>query len=196
MSCVSVLSTVDSELCVHVLDMNWLHLMSMVVEEVKNELVSRPPIVVYGKACHQRRDVAYYSSVSVGYHYSTSHNDALPLGPMMGELLEHVNRRLGSHYNGVLVNRYVTGDDYIGAHSDDEKGLDATAGVVILSYGQPRTLRIRDKQNKQKVIDIELDPHYMVQMRGHFQREFTHEIPIQRKRMQTRYSFTFRSHCV
>ena len=53
-----------------------------------------------------------------------------------------------SDFNAILVNRYASGDDYIGAHSDDEKSLGPN-GVVTISIGQERILRIRDKKTKQ-----------------------------------------------
>jgi hypothetical protein len=34
------------------------------------------------------------------------------------------------YYNGILINKYANGDDFIGKHSDDEHGLDALAGVI------------------------------------------------------------------
>ena len=33
-------------------------------------------------------------------------------------------------------------------------------------------------------------------MAGNFQKEFTHEIPIEKKVKEVRYSFTFRTHLV
>lgn len=69
-----------------------------------------------------------------------------PLSKSMTELLAVINKMIGTEFNGALVNKYVDGNDYISAHSDDENGLDRLVGVVSLSYGAERIFRIRDKQ--------------------------------------------------
>lgn len=42
------------------------------VETVDAELDVKPEIQVFGKACHQQRNVGYYSDVSMHYNYSTN----------------------------------------------------------------------------------------------------------------------------
>ena len=108
-------------------------------------------------------------------------------------LLTQINQIFGANYNGILVNKYKSGEDYISAHSDDEKNLDNT-GVVVISYGATRKFRIRDKKTKEIVKDFPLISYSMLQMSGKFQQEFTHEIPIEKKIKDERISFTFRKH--
>ena len=95
--------------------------------------------------------------------------------------------------NGILINRYNDGNNCIGAHSDDESNLD-NIGVMSLSYGAIRNFRIRNKQTKEIIMDVPTFPDKIIHMAGDFQKEFTHEIPIQKKILGTRYSFTFRKH--
>ena len=83
----------------------------------------------------------------------------------------------------------MDGNDYIGAHSDDELGLDKV-GVVSISYGAERIFRIRDKKTKQIICD-ESTTHCSG---GDFQKHYTHEIPVQKKVKNSRISFTFRKH--
>ena len=63
------------------------------------------------------------------------------------ELLKIVNELTQNNFNGILVNHYCDGNQYIGAHSDDEKEL-GTNGVVSISYGSERKFRIREKKTK------------------------------------------------
>ena len=70
-------------------------------------------------------------------------------------LLAQINDFFGTEYNGILVNKYKTGEDYISAHSDDEKCLN-DVGVVAISYGATRKFRIRDKRTKKIVRDFAL----------------------------------------
>jgi alkylated DNA repair dioxygenase AlkB len=113
----------------------------------------------------------------------------------MERLLNVINKTLDADFNGILVNKYMNGNDYIGAHSDDESGLDKV-GVVSISYGAERIFRIRDKKTK-KIICNEVTTHCSVlHMGGDFQKIYTHEIPIQKKVKNSRISFTFRKHIV
>ena len=87
---------------------------------------------------------------------------------------------IGAEFNGILVNKYMDGNDYISAHSDDETGLDLV-GVVSISYGSERIFRIRNKATKEIICD-ELTTHCSIlHMVGNFQKLYTHEIPIQKK---------------
>ncbi len=43
-------------------------------------------------------------------------------------------------------------------------------------------------------IDVPTEPTNIIQMAGNFQKEFTHEIPVEKKVKGVRYSLTFRRH--
>lgn len=158
-----------------------------------DKLIKNPPITVYGKQAYQHRSIGFFSDESIGYKYSGQIAQSQPLTNSLRELLDLVNTLYDSSFNGILVNRYETGDDYIGAHSDDESALD-DIGVVCISYGAVRTFRIRNKITKEIVKDIPTTPNVFLHMGGDFQKEFTHEIPVEKKVKGTRYSFTFRKH--
>ncbi len=168
-------------------------LLKKCVIDITNLLDEYPPIKIYGKTCHQRRCVGFFSDDSIGYQYSKQLSLSKPMTISLLELLTHVNAIFGTNYNGILVNKYKSGEDYISRHSDDEKNLD-DSGVIAISYGATRTFRIRDKKTKKIVKDFPLISYNMLQMGGSFQQEFTHEIPIERKIKDERISFTFRRH--
>ena len=111
----------------------------------------------------------------------------------MSNLLDIVNSIFSTQFNGILVNKYMDGNDYIGAHSDDETGLD-TVGVISISYGAERIFRIRKKETKQHICDEPTTHCSIIHMGGNFQKLYTHEIPIQKKIKEPRISFTFRKH--
>lgn len=156
-------------------------------------LEEKPEIVVFGKKCRQNRNVGFFSDQSIGYKYSNNLMKSKPLQEKLGVLLALVNNTLGTEFNGILVNEYKNGEDYIGAHSDDEAGL-TDAGVVSISYGAERTFRIRDKTTKKIVHDEPTTQYGILQMGGNFQQLYTHEIPIQKRIKTSRVSFTFRKH--
>jgi alkylated DNA repair dioxygenase AlkB len=163
------------------------------IKDIELQLEERPEIIIFGKKCKQQRNVGFFSNKSIGYKYSKKMMDSKPLSKCMGELLDIVNKEIGAEFNGILVNKYMDGNDYISAHSDDENTLDSV-GVVSISYGSERIFRIRNKVTKEIVCD-ELTTHCSIlHMGGNFQKLYTHEIPIQRKIKEPRISFTFRKH--
>jgi len=165
------------------------------IEEVKNELLVKPPIQLYGKIVYQQRNIGFFSDESIGYYYSGQLAKSKPLKPYSSELMKIINTRFGTNYNGILVNYYEDGNNYIGDHSDDEKNLDK-GGVISISHGAVRKFRIRDKLTKDIIIDIPTRSNSIIHMGGNFQKEFTHGIPVEKKIKGMRYSLTFRTHTI
>ena len=162
----------------------------------KNDCIKKhPKIIVYGNVCHQRRNVGMFSDDSDGYTYSGQKAKSSPLTENMKNMLTLVNKKFNLKFNGILVNEYLTGEDYIGAHSDDETDLSNNI-VVAISWGHERKFRIRNKKTRKIECDINTVPYHYIVMEGDFQKEFTHEIPIQKKIKEKRISFTFRCHQV
>ena len=163
------------------------------INDVKDKLLERPEIIIYGKICKQQRSVGFFSDNSCGYNYSNQIMQSTPLTPSLTNLITTINELLGADYNGILINKYSDGNDTIGAHSDSQIGLDP-AGVVSISYGCERIFRIRNKIDK-KIVHEELTTHgSILVMGGDFQKHYTHEIPKQKKIKEERISFTFRKH--
>lgn len=161
--------------------------------DIELQLEERPEIIIFGKKCKQQRNVGFFSNESIGYKYSKKMMDSKPLSKSMSELLLIINNSIGAKFNGILVNKYMDGNDYISAHSDDETGLDKS-GVVSISYGSERKFRIRNKKTKEVMFD-EITTHCcIIHMGGNFQELYTHEIPIEKKIKEQRISFTFRKH--
>lgn len=165
------------------------------IEEIKDNLEIRPEIKIYGRKLNQNRDIGFYSDESKGYQYSGTIAKSKPLTENLKYLLEGINKYFESEYNGILINCYNDGTQSIGKHSDDEKFLDKT-GVIAISYGATRKFRIRDKQTGKIVKDLYTHSNQVIHMSGDFQKEFTHEIPVEKKVLSTRYSLTFRKHLI
>lgn len=192
----TVLKTDKSQLILHKLNNEIIELVKECILLCNNELQINPEIIVYGKTCYQHRSIGFYSNESIGYKYSNKLMPSLPLHSCLAKLLDYINTKFNYNFNGILINKYLNGEDYISKHSDDEIGLDKTVGVVAISFGAIRKFRIRNKLTNKIEIDIPTDPSKIIQMAGNFQSEFTHEIPIEKKIKEPRYSFTFRRHLV
>lgn len=157
------------------------------------ELDHQPQIKVMGRICHQRRDVGFFSDESKGYRYSSAMAKARPLTPWLRDVLKKVNTLCQDRFNALLVNYYADGTNYIGKHADDERNL-GTSGVFAISAGAERTFRIRDKADGEILFDIGLGNQVCCWMMGDFQKEFTHEIPQQKRIKEPRCSITCRYH--
>ena len=170
-------------------------LLEKCIIDIEPQLELKPEIIIFGKKCKQQRNIGFFSDKSKGYKYSNKMMESKPLTKSISELLDIVNNELGTQFNGILVNKYMDGNDYISAHSDDESGLDLI-GVISISYGAERIFRIRKKDTKQIIYDTLTTHCSILHMGGNFQKLYTHEIPIQKKIKEPRISFTFRKHNV
>ena len=188
----SLIKTDSSFLNVYVCD-EYSEIIKKCIEEVKNELLVKPPIELYGKTVYQQRSIGFFSNKSIGYYYSGQLAKSKPLQPNIKHLMDIINARFNTQYNGILVNKYDDGNNYISDHSDDETNLDKE-GVIAISYGAVRKFRIRDKITKKIIMDIPTTSNSIIHMGGDFQKEFTHGIPVEKKVTGERYSLTFRKH--
>ena len=163
------------------------------IDEIKDKLIDKPQIFVFGKKCYQQRSIGFFSNTSIGYYYSNQLAKSIPLTNKLKMVLDLINSKFNAEFNGILINKYKDGNEYISAHSDDEKTLDSI-GVVAISIGAVRTFRIRNKIDKKIHTNIKTLPFDIIHMYGNFQNEFTHEIPVEKKIKDVRYSLTFRKH--
>jgi len=194
------ISTPRSWLIEHKLPEDIAVLVSKIAKDIEPAFIIEPPIKVFNRDCNQPRDIQFRSDVSVGYFYSGQCAEALEMTADLNALLAEANRMCTdedgkpAEFNAILVNRYKNGTKNVGAHSDAENGLDKRAGVFAISHGATRKFRIRNKRTKAIFKDVEAKQGCALQMKGDFQSEFTHEIPVEKKVLGERISFTFRKH--
>ena len=170
-------------------------LVNSCVDDIRPLLNDYPEIIVYGKKCLQRRSVGFFSDSIIGYKYSGKIETSQRLTKNLKILLDHINIKFNSDFNGILVNKYKDGLEYISDHSDNEQEI-SDKGVISISYGATRKFRIRNKLTKKIVKDILTENYQIIQMSGNFQKGFLHGIPIEKKIKEERISFTFRKHLV
>lgn len=166
----------------------------------KNELddilrieMEKHTIVLNGKQCKTGRDLCFYSDFSKGYRFSGNIIESRQLTEHLRNILEKVNKYTNSDFNGILINRYNNGSEYVGAHSDDERSLGKN-GVVTFTIGSSRIFRIRDKKSEAILKDLVIHDSDIYWMTGNFQKKYTHEIPKQLRVKEPRISLTFRKH--
>ena len=178
------------------------------------QLMKKPPIKVMGRDCRMPRNVGFFAlpdpdteaPVVPGYRFSGQTVPSMVASGEIGEIILAFNEMFGIEGNAILVNEYPAGDtSSIGAHSDDEKGLDTSGGVFGFNLydetpnGEPngklRKMVFREIATGEK-FEIILEPNTIFGMVGPlFQKKFTHEIP-KAKGVAGRFSGTIRRHKV
>ena len=171
----TVIQTNRSALLLHELDDDTFDLVQTCVNAVDTELNVTHEIQMCGTS-------------------DTSITPSKPVHPCLRELLLYINDKFDYRYNGILINKCEGGDDYIGKQSDYERGLDAQADVIAISCGAVRKFRVRHKSTGVIAMDVPTHPRHLIQMVGDFQKEFTHEFPVEKKVKGVRWSLTFRRH--
>lgn len=197
-----------------------------VIKSIKEKLddleyIIQPDVRVFGKICKQRRDVVFLSNSVKKYTYAGYDAMAKPIPEEFDPIMKIFE---SEKFNGILVNRYNNGDEYIGAHSDDESSL-TPIGVISITFNEKdgeRRFQIRPKKDMEVKIngvltfceqgkvccEVVTTDKMVIIMKGHkFQDLFTHGIPVQtnpvrlgRKRntenakVGTRWSLTLRKH--
>lgn len=152
----------------------------------------QPTLKVYGKSIIQSREIAAYTpdpELVVKYSGTTVklHTD---YPPVLAEIQNFVEKKLGVQFHHVMLNRYGSGDVHIGLHAD---GLENRV-IATLSLGADRTfiMRHRTAKGDQGLKKWKLKDGSLFVMQGETQRFWKHEIPREPKVKEGRISLTFR----
>ncbi len=148
-------------------------------------------IVLFGRRVLQPRLIAWAGDLA--YRYSGQTLEPRPFTPTARRLLANVGARAGVTFNHVLVNRYRSGEDSMGLHSDDEPELGPDPLVAIVSLGTARRLVVKPRRKQdQERHDLSLGHGALLVMGGTCQRHYVHGIPRQAGLQGERISLTFR----
>ncbi|KAI3800252.1 hypothetical protein L1987_28339 [Smallanthus sonchifolius] len=175
---------------------------------------TRPTIHVFGKPCVQPRDVCYVASKGLkDLIYSGYKPDAYSWDdyPPLKEILEEVHKAFpGTHFNSLLMNRYNSGNDYVGWHADDEKLYGPNPEIASISFGcerdfflkkksHPPVVGLGDRPSKRPKNNDSVEKHCfklkhgsLLLMRGNTQRDWLHSLPKRAKAESARINLTFR----
>ena len=148
---------------------------------------------LFGKKCKQNRETINFSYNKLRYNYSGLSNIGLEINEhiILINLKKKIENLFDNKYsfNYILGNRYRSGKDNIGMHSDDEKDLKGP--IVSISLGCNRFFDIKGKYNKDK-LRLDLNNGSLLIMNGECQKHYKHGIPIQKKINNIRINLTFR----
>lgn len=105
--------------------------------------------------------------------------EAKPLPATLAEVGDRLATRLGVQFTNCLLNYYETGDNTMGFHSDDTRGLVPGTGVAIVSLGSLRNITFRSVSQRSIRVNYALQPGSLLYMDATVQQNWQHAIPKQ-----------------
>jgi alkylated DNA repair dioxygenase AlkB len=137
------------------------------------------------------RRVGFFSDAYKGFYYygKIKITESQPLTTSIASLIDIANNQFETDYNGIIINEYETGANFIEKHSDSKNHPDI--GVIILSHGVTRNFRVFNKKNNKKILDVPLIENQAIHMGGCFQTEFTHDVQQDLSIKEARYSISY-----
>lgn len=126
------------------------------------------------------------------YRYSGAQFEPRPWTPLLQALRERLLAEGIGRFNSVLVNRYRSGGDYMGWHSDDEPELGAEPLIASLSLGAARRFLLRRRDEPARKAEFLLGHGDLLLMGGSTQRFYQHALPKMARVQGERINLTFR----
>jgi alkylated DNA repair dioxygenase AlkB len=149
-------------------------------------------ITFFGKTVDVPRLTAWYGDEGARYTYSGIANVPLPWTPPLLEVKRAVEPPSGVAFNGVLLNRYRTGQDSVSWHADDEPEFGDQPVIASVSFGGTRSFQLRHKRRKELTAGVELTHGSLLVMRGGTQANWLHRVPKTSGPVGERLNLTFR----
>lgn len=143
-----------------------------------------------------RKQVAY-GAPGTQYNFTgntveaRSYDETDEISAEIKKLINKINLELGRQFNFVLINRYENGNQYIGAHSDDERDLKDNYAIAGFSLGAERDILFQAKTGSAKDITLNLEHGSLFVMYDQTNKNWKHSIPKD-KSIRPRISLTFR----
>jgi len=125
------------------------------------------------------------------YAWSGLQQAPAPLHPSVDAMRKRLSERLGLGFNGVLLNLYRDGQDRMGWHADDERGLAPVIASVSLGATRDFVLRRKDRTGERVVLPLKHGS--LLVMRGTTQQHWHHALPRRTRVAAPRINLTFRA---
>ncbi len=132
------------------------------------------------------------ASFGKSYDYSGMTYPYVAMPDFLDALIPDIASLIGFTPNNCLINLYHDGNSSMGYHSDNTDILAPGTGVVIISIGSTRTLRFKNKLDRDNIIDYTLTDGSIFYMDDSVQNDWLHSIP-KSDTNDVRISLTFRN---
>ncbi|KAF1699334.1 alpha-ketoglutarate-dependent dioxygenase AlkB [Pseudoxanthomonas jiangsuensis] len=147
---------------------------------------------LFGRQLPSPRLSCWIGDPEASYRYSGSRFQPRPWIPALAALRGRLQDELGQPFNSVLANRYRSGADAMGWHSDDEPELGPRPLIASLSLGATRRFLLRRRDDPGQRLALDLEPGSLLLMGGDTQRHWKHALPRTARPVGERINLTFR----
>lgn len=147
---------------------------------------------IFGRDVPTPRLSCWIGDAGAAYTYSGARFTPLAWTPTVARLRDELRERHGLAFNSALANLYRDGRDTVGWHSDDEPELGPEPVIASLSFGAPRTFRLRARRTHAPALSLELAHGSLLVMAGATQRLYQHALPRRAGIAAPRINLTFR----
>ena len=137
------------------------------------------------------RLTAWQGDPGAVYVYSGIRNIPKAWTPTVLMLKTKAEAAAQTTFNSVLINRYRTGMDSMGWHSDKERELGPQPVIASVSLGTTRTFDFRHAKTRQ-THTLQLTHGSLLIMRGRTQLDWAHRVPKEPEARGERINLTFR----
>jgi alkylated DNA repair dioxygenase AlkB len=147
---------------------------------------------LFGREVPSPRLSCWIGDPGAAYRYSGNRFEPRPWLPVLAALRDRLERELERPFNSVLANRYRSGADAMGWHSDDEPELGPRPLIASISLGARRRFILRHRSDPAQRTELELEPGSLLLMGGETQRHWKHALPRTARPVGERINLTFR----
>lgn len=149
-------------------------------------------IRLFGREVDSPRLSCWIGDPEARYRYSGTLFAPRPWPACLLAVRARLSRQLDVAFNSVLANRYRSGRDAMGWHSDNEPELGAQPVIASLSLGASRRFRLKGRGPDAPGLELDLPHGSLLVMRGDTQRHYRHALPRTARPVEERVNLTFR----
>ena len=151
----------------------------------------RETVTMFGSKHQAPRFTAWYADSGCSYHYSGTSRLGEPWSSRLADTCALITRQLRHPFNFMLANRYRSGSDYVGWHSDNERNMGVRPVIASLSLGASRIFRVRPRSGGTSK-GLLLRHGSLLVMWGDSQSLFKHSVPRTTQAKSERVNLTYR----
>lgn len=149
-------------------------------------------IRMFGRWVDSPRLSCWMGDADARYRYSGADFLPHPWPAVLLPLRDRLQEALGTRFNSVLLNRYRSGADSMGWHSDDEPELGPQPVIASLSLGAARRFLLRRRDRPAVKREFLLAEGDLFVMAGSTQTHYQHALPKSLRVHGERINLTFR----
>jgi alkylated DNA repair dioxygenase AlkB len=149
-------------------------------------------INMYGRILDLPRLSAWYGDTDKPYSYSGINLNPEPWSEQLMVIKSKIESIAKVDFSSVLLNRYRSGSDYVGWHTDSEKELGPDPIIGSVNFGATRKFQLRRIDNSKEKFEVELGHGSLLVMGKGTQLHWQHQVPKTAKKINERINLTFR----